>query len=49
VENRCREGYIVINGWESVEAHREFFALMIAEEGCVKGSEVRRRRVLDMR
>jgi hypothetical protein len=24
---------IVINGWESVEAHREFFVLMIAEEG----------------
>jgi hypothetical protein len=24
---------IVINGWESVEADREFFVLMIAEEG----------------
>jgi hypothetical protein len=48
--------YIVINGWESVEAHRELFALMIAEEGyrerwegCVKGSEVRHMRVLDSR
>ena len=28
--------YIVINGWESVEAHREFFAPIIAEEGYRK-------------
>ena len=48
--------YIVINGWESVEAHREFFALMIAEEGnrkrwegYVEGCEVRHIRVLDLR
>jgi hypothetical protein len=48
--------YIDINGWESVEAHREFFALMVAEEGyrkrwegCVKGSEVRHMTVLDLR
>ena len=38
-------GCIVINGWESIGAHREFFALMIAEEGCVKGNEVRHMRV----